>query len=74
MWTCYTCGQKGHKSPQCPQKGVGVKSPGPVTVKKERTQVRTMRDHTWKKEDTNIVNGKVGCQEVPFVLDTGALI
>ena len=40
----------------------------------EGTQVRTMRDHTRKKEDTNIVNGKVGFQEVPFVLDTGTLI
>ena len=66
--------KKGHKSPQCPQKGNGAKVPTPTFVKKDKTQVRVVLHRPRLTKETNVVRGKVGCSEVEFVLDTGALI
>ena len=68
--TCYLCGEKRHKSPQCPQRGKGPSSGTASGPKKPAAPVRTVCEHS----ATNIVPGKVGGRDTTIVLDTGARI
>ena len=66
--TCYTCGEEGHKSPQC-TKGIKVEK----VVPKE-TKARPLR-RIWKNHPTDVqLSGRVNDQEVPVLLDSGATI
>ena len=66
--TCYTCGEEGHKSPQC-TKGIKVEK----VVPKE-TKARPLR-RIWKNHPTDVqLSGSVNDQEVPVLLDSGATI
>ena len=73
QWTCYRCGQCRHKSPQCPQKSTTRPGTGPPW-KTEKTVVRMVSHQPRQRKDTNLVIGWVGCQQVLFVIDTGARI
>ena len=57
--TCFTCQQKGHKSPQCPQRNTQVKR---IQIPSEK--VRSLRD--------NELFGSVGAHRLPVTCDSGA--
>ena len=66
--TCYSCGEIGHKSPQC-TKGVKVEKPTPKDVTPKA--VRRM----WMNQLTDVqLSGKVNGRAVPILLDSGASI
>jgi len=76
--TCFLCGQPGHISPDCPSRVKKEfdlkKEPEDKSGKPEKKSYKNNRISIPDLQDCNILPGKIGDYEVPFLLDSGAQI
>ena len=64
---CYTCGEEGHKSPQCPK----IKVEKNLSKEGEPKPVRRI----WRNRPSDtMMEGKVNGVDVSILLDSGASI
>ena len=68
--TCYSCGKEGHKSPRCPDKS---SSKNPDKDSGKHLRVQALEPSNCRREDPTLP-GKVNGKEIPFILDSAALI